>query len=734
MERRARRALVNSIFIMALAVMIACNVLSFMQSRSQTTANSWVIHSYEVIQKINDILYGVSDSARMEESYLLTSNQPYFLGSRTAALNSANNFKQLVELLSDNPDQVKGSKELGSLISQVGKNLDDLAKVDPAQVKDPTVQNDFFQREHALTSQVKQKTTELISDEQLLLKQRVEKASSDAYLTNTLLIVTALLSDAFLIFAFLFMSYQEQKFIKNQMRINQELEKQNKKANESTRLKSEFLANMSHELRTPLNAVIGFSELMQDGAAGPVTKEQHEFLSDILSSAKHLLRLINDVLDLSKVEAGRMSFHPEVINLRNLVGEVVSILHPLIDKKKINFTTIVDNDLSIAYLDPARLKQIIYNYLSNALKFTPELGTVKIHIKPESLTTLRIEVEDNGIGIKAEDMKRLFIEFEQLDSSVTKRYSGTGLGLALTKRIVEAQGGEVGLTSIPGKGSIFFAILPLTQKSDTDIEIATLTSRGVATTLTTKSRIQNVLIIEDNKNDLEWTANILALNGYAVETAQNGKDALVHCENTIFDLITLDLMLPDINGYEILRQIRLGINTDTPVIVITAATERNKSMGFLVKDYLIKPIDKDKLLAALDHVGTPPHKNHKILVIDDDTGALKLISKLLENEGYDLTCVEDPITGLQSAEKQLPDVLVLDLMMPGMTGFELIGELRDRGYIKDIPIIIWTGKDLTEEERDFLEGSVQGVVLKSLADSTDKLVSEIKKITRKSNR
>jgi signal transduction histidine kinase/DNA-binding response OmpR family regulator len=732
MERRIRnKRLINFIFIIALAAMIVCSILSFIQSRNQHVANSWVIHSYEVIQKINDIMYGVSDSARTEESYFLTGSQPYFLGSKTAALNSETNAKQLTELVADNPAQSKSSQDLGNAVRLVEKNLEELGKVEPDRIKDPLVAADFFQREHALVSQVRQKATALISDEQLLLKERVEKASSDAYTTNTLLIITALLSDFFLIFCYIYLSYQEQKVIKNQLHINEKLERQNRKANEATRLKSEFLANMSHELRTPLNAVIGFSELMQDGAAGPVTKEQHEFLNDILSSAQHLLRLINDVLDLSKIEAGRMSFHPEVVNIRNLVGEVVSILHPLIEKKKMNFTSIVDDDLSIAYIDPARLKQIIYNYLSNSLKFTPELGSIKIHIKPERLTTLRIEVEDNGIGIKAEDIKRLFTEFEQLDSSVTKRYSGTGLGLALTKRIVEAQGGEVGVTSIPGKGSIFFAILPLTQKAETDVEVVSELVTGNAPT---KSRIQNVLVIEDNKNDLEWTANILFLNGYAVETAQNGKDALAHCESTIFDLITLDLMLPDINGYEILRQIRLGINTDTPVIVISAATERHKSMGFLIKDYLVKPIDKEKLLRTLENVGSPPHKNRKILVIDDDASALKLIKQLLKNEGYDLMCVEDPIKGLKNAEKQLPDVLVLDLMMPSMSGFEFICALRDRGHIKDIPVIIWTGKDLTDDERDFLEGSVHGVVLKSLADSTEKLVSEIKKITRRSTR
>jgi signal transduction histidine kinase/CheY-like chemotaxis protein len=731
MQRPARKRLINIIFIVALTAMIACNIFSYLQAKQQWDANRWVIHSYKVLQKVNDILYEVIDAARLEQSYIDSGTQSFILGSETAIQKSQNDAPELIDLVSDSPSQTNHAKEVSSVDTQIAKIFDDEKQAYESKGKDNPDLILLSTKMHQSIHDLRIATSTVIAEEQLLLDKRNERAVGTSYESNTLIILTALLSDIFLIFSFFLLGHQEHLFIDEQMRINRELERKNKMAHEATRLKSEFLANMSHELRTPLNAVIGFSELMQDGVAGPVSTEQHEFLNDILSSAKHLLRLINDVLDLSKVEAGRMVFHPEVVNLRTLVNEVSSILHPLIDKKKINYSSVVDSDLSIAYLDPARLKQIIYNYLSNALKFTPELGTVKIHVKPESLVTLRIEVEDNGIGIKPEDMKRLFVEFEQLDASVTKKYAGTGLGLALTKRIVEAQGGEVGLTSIPGKGSIFFAILPLTQKTDLGGDVAFV---EISKSEPTKKRIQNVLVIEDNKNDLEWIASILTLNGFAVETAQNGKTALEYCESRIFDLITLDLMLPDMNGYEILRKIRLGINVDTPVIVITAASERNKSMGFLIRDYLIKPLDKEKLLSALAHVGSPPHKDQNILVIDDDPKALKLVATLLENQGYNITCVDNAKDGLVYAEKQLPDVLVLDLMMPDTSGFDFIRALRDRGYIKDIPIIVWTAKDLTAEEHDFLRESVQGIVLKRLADSTEILIEEIKKITSRNTK
>jgi PAS domain S-box-containing protein len=245
-----------------------------------------------------------------------------------------------------------------------------------------------------------------------------------------------------------------------------ELEVQYRQLQEANRLKGEFLANMSHELRTPLNAIIGFAELMHDGKVGPVSGQHKEFLGDILSSSRHLLQLINDVLDLAKVEAGKVEFRPEAVDLARVVTEVQDILRPLIAKKRIHVQTEIDPTLTEVVVDSGKLKQILYNYLSNALKFTPEEGRVMIRVGSEGLETFRLEVEDTGIGIRPEDQGRLFVEFQQLDASTTKKYPGTGLGLALTKRIVEAQGGQVGVRSMPGQGSTFFAVLPRVARAE----------------------------------------------------------------------------------------------------------------------------------------------------------------------------------------------------------------------------------------------------------------------------
>ena len=241
---------------------------------------------------------------------------------------------------------------------------------------------------------------------------------------------------------------------------NRELEVFTRQLAEASRLKSEFLANMSHELRTPLNAVIGFAELMHDGRVGPVSDLHKEFLGDILSSSNHLLLLINDVLDLAKVESGKMEFYPEPVDLARLARETCDLLKTLAAKNRIHLGADIDPGLAGVSLDPAKLKQVLYNYLSNAIKFTPEGGRVTLHMRPEGAAAFRLEVEDTGIGIRPEDLGRLFTEFEQLDAGAGKRYPGTGLGLALTRRIVEAQGGSVGVHSEPGQGSTFYAILP----------------------------------------------------------------------------------------------------------------------------------------------------------------------------------------------------------------------------------------------------------------------------------
>jgi len=252
----------------------------------------------------------------------------------------------------------------------------------------------------------------------------------------------------------------EKKLLEEQLAINKELDEQNRQVHETNRLKSAFLANMSHELRTPLTAILGFSELIHANVLGPLTEEQSAALKDIIASGKDLLRLIDSLLDLSKIELGKLEFKPKLVDLETLIHSVLGLFRPLFNKKKITCTFDMDKTISTIYTDPARLKQVLYNYLSNAIKFTPVKGVIHLCVKNVDEEMFRIEVKDTGIGIAAEDIKKLFVEFQQLDSSVRKKYAGTGLGLALVKHIVEVQGGKVGVTSTLGEGSTFYAILP----------------------------------------------------------------------------------------------------------------------------------------------------------------------------------------------------------------------------------------------------------------------------------
>jgi signal transduction histidine kinase len=250
---------------------------------------------------------------------------------------------------------------------------------------------------------------------------------------------------------------------------------QNRRIQEAARLKSEFVANMSHELRTPLNSIVGFAELIADARFGPLPPRYQEFAQVMHASAQHLLQLINDILDLAKVESGRIDFQPQEVDLAAVVAETCAIVGGLVAKRRMQVTVDVDPVLAVVHLDPMRLKQVLYNYLSNAIKFTPEGGRVAVRVRAEEGDRFRIEVEDNGIGIKPEEEHRLFVEFQQLDASTAKKFPGSGLGLSLTKRLVEAQGGTVGVRSVFGSGSTFFATLPL-RVTATTADLTTTTA------------------------------------------------------------------------------------------------------------------------------------------------------------------------------------------------------------------------------------------------------------------
>ncbi len=517
----------------------------------------------------------------------------------------------------------------------------------------------------------------------------------------------------------------EQKTLEEQLRRkNEELEEQYRRVQEANRLKSEFLANMSHELRTPLNGIIGFAELMYDGKVGPVSSDHKEYLGDILTSARHLLQLINDILDLSKVESGKMEFRPEPVHLGDVIGEVRDILRTLAAQKRIRVESAVVPDLTDVVTDPAKLKQILYNYVSNALKFTPEDGSVTVRVTAESAAEFRIEVEDTGIGIRPEDIARLFVEFQQLDASTAKKYPGTGLGLALTKRIVEAQGGRVGVRSSPGHGSTFYAVLPRVAEAIADVE-----PFAESESIAPGAGSPTVLVIEDDRQDRAWLVETLSRAGYRVESVATGREALVRCRNEAFGAITLDLLLPDVGGREVLSAIRTeGPNQTTPVIIVTVVSDKGVAAGFQVHDILVKPVQPIDLLASLRRAEVGPDGSRPILVVDDDPKALKLVAKTLQQLGYRAICRADAEGALEAAAQERPAAVVLDLVMPNVDGFEFLKRFRRTRGGRHVPVIVWTVKEMTHEERERLLAAVQAVVSKT--EGAEALVTEIQAYVR----
>ncbi len=486
-----------------------------------------------------------------------------------------------------------------------------------------------------------------------------------------------------------------------------ELENQNRRIQETNRLKSEFLANMSHELRTPLNCIIGFADVLHDGEVSPESPEHRELLGEILGSGRHLLKLLNDVLDLAKVESGKLDFFPEELELSRVVAEVCGVVRAIASGKSIGLESDIDPAVNAISLDPSRLKQVLYNYISNALKFTPEGGTITIRARPEEPDTFRLEVIDTGIGIAPADVSRLFVEFQQLDSGAAKKHAGTGLGLALTKRIVEAQGGSVGVKSAFGNGSVFFAVLPrrgAPGPGDTQPPPVAPEQDGSGPTL---------LVVDDDIRDQTILARVLRRHGFNVKVVATGLEAVSECRDRIFGAVTLDLLLPDITGLEVLRRLRgEGMNRDTPVIIVSVVAERGVVGGFQIHDYMQKPVDGAALVASLQRAGLAPDLPGPILVVDDDGHAVRLMETMLRRLGYRTEGRLDGTSALAMAEHEPPLAVIVDLLMPGMDGFEFLKRFRRLPGCELSPAIVWTMKDLTAEDNARLHRLAQAVVAK----------------------
>ncbi len=502
---------------------------------------------------------------------------------------------------------------------------------------------------------------------------------------------------------------------------NVELDRQRLSLEEASRLKSQFLSNMSHELRTPLNSVMALSRVLIMQTKNKLSEEEVNYLEIIERNGKNLLTLINEILDLSKIEAGRMDVNPKSFSLRPTLENIIESLSPLATEKRIELHQEISADLPLLESDEIRVSQILQNLMANAVKFTETGGvTVAAESDPEKVT---VRVTDTGIGIAENDLPYIFDEFRQVDGTSSRRYEGTGLGLAIARKMAGMLGGDITVQSIPGRGSTFMLTLPLAWHGQASAcePIVTRLRQPVV-----KSAHKTILVVDDEPEMAAMISRNLLQEGYNTVTATSGSEALALAARERPFAVTLDIMMPDMDGWEVLQGLKNNPETkDIPVIIVSMSEDRETGFALGAVGYVTKPVSKEQLISEIRRVGKPGTR--AIMIVDDNALERKEIGRLIEEEGLKPIAAGDGAACLELIQKQVPDVLVLDLMMPELDGFAVLERIRSNPVTEDLPVIIVTAKDLTEEDRTRLSGNVSSVLQKSATTSVT-LLTEIKSI------
>ena len=483
---------------------------------------------------------------------------------------------------------------------------------------------------------------------------------------------------------------------------NQQLELRNREVERANRLKSDFLASMSHELRTPLHTIIGFSELLREEIEGTLNEKQKRFLGHIHQDSLHLLELINDILDLSKIEAGRLELRIEDFDAAQAIEEVMASVRPLAINKALNLTSNIAEGVCLK-ADRVRFKEVLYNLLNNAVKFTPHSGRIRIDGSTDP-DFARIAVNDTGIGLPPEEHESIFNKFYQAAATTKGIREGTGLGLAITKRLVEQHGGRIWIESEVGKGSRFSFTIPLaTAKPAEPEEVASAENQGPL-----------VLIIEDEKAAQELLVSYLEPHGYRTATAGSYDEAVRKAVDLRPDAITLDLIMPGQTGWKALQKLRNIPETATiPIIVVSVLEEQKSALTLGATDYLTKPVARGTFLNVLRrHIKRDGSDTPRVLVVDDEVDSLHLMREVLDSAGYVPVLAQNAYEALNILDQQDVAAAVLDLVMPGMSGFELIERMRSSFRMSEIPIVVLTGKELSVQDAAELRRVTRAVFLK----------------------
>jgi signal transduction histidine kinase/CheY-like chemotaxis protein len=495
-------------------------------------------------------------------------------------------------------------------------------------------------------------------------------------------------------------------------------------ADAANKAKSQFLANMSHELRTPMNAVIGYSEMLEEEAEEQGLDDFIPDLQKIRSASQHLLQLINDVLDLSKIEADKVELYPELFRADSLLMDVEATAKPLLDKNANRFERELLNDLGEVLIDQTRMRQILLNLLSNAAKFTNK-GVIRLTAERSTQgydDWITFRVTDSGIGMTAEQLERVFDPFSQADASTTREFGGTGLGLSISRKFCEMMGGTLTADSEKGEGSTF------------TIRVPTGTARKPQTG-PTQDRSENthsgknngcVLVIDDDEHVQEIMQRMLSREGYKVVSATDGITGVALAREIRPDVITLDVLMPGQDGWSVLNQLKNDPElADIPVVMQSILDETNKAFSLGASDYLTKPVDRSRLVKVIRRLQR--QDNRRVLVVEDDVDTQMIMTKWLRDEGWEVHSAVNGLEGVQAFLKHNPGLIILDLMMPTMDGFEFLDQIRRQPNEVDASVVVVTAKDLTGEDLERLNGSVQSIIQKG-DHGIDSILNEIKRL------
>ena len=501
-----------------------------------------------------------------------------------------------------------------------------------------------------------------------------------------------------------------------------EVEEKSRQLEVASQHKSQFLASMSHELRTPLNAIIGLTEMMVTNAARFGTEKAAEPLRRVHRAGSHLLGLINQVLDLSKIEAGKLELSPDWVNLTPLINEVVDTARPLAEQNNNRLMVKCQENLGSLTVDPMRLRQILLNLLSNACKFTKQ-GEVTLLARKlvNEGNWIEFAVSDTGIGMTPEQQAKLFEEFTQADSSTARQYGGTGLGLAITRKLARMMGGDVTLTSEAGKGSTFTVRLP--AGTDVPVRVPISSDRGRST------RADCVLVIDDDATARELISDHLKAGGFSVVTAAGGVEGIKLAKELQPTAITLDVMMPDLDGWSVLAALRQNPElADIPVIMVSIVDDKRRGIALGAAGYLTKPIDRERLHRLVRRFQAPTRAT-RVLMVEDDASQRERMLGWLERPHWIVREAANGREALDLLREEKPDVILLDLMMPEMDGFEVVAALQGDKDWRDIPVIVITSLDLDAKDRERLNSGVQSVLVKEKFRPED-LVERIRQLSQ----